>query len=152
MMMMATEIEYIITRPEAVEPRRMHHDDSAWDVFAAESTTIKPGEVKKIDIGLRMKYSPDYRMLLTSRSGMACNDSIEVAGSPTIIDCNYRGNVMVPLRNLSQKPYKVNVHDRIAQMIIEPFVSICFTQYADHLKFNSFKTERGAEGFGSTGR
>ena len=80
------------------------------------------------------------------RSGMAIKHGITVINSPGTIDCDYRGEVKVPIVNLSNEPFTITHGDRIAQMVFAAYAKASF-QTVTELS----NTERGAGGFGSTG-
>ena len=91
--------------------------------------------------------SPDYVALLFSRSGMGIKSGISLSNSVGVIDSDYRGEIGVGLHNTSDADYTVNPGDRIAQLMITPVIRPTVT-LVDELP----ASERGAGGFGSTGR
>ena len=91
--------------------------------------------------------SPDYVALLFSRSGMGIKSGICLSNSVGVIDSDYRGEIGVGLHNTSDADYTVNPGDRIAQLMITPVIRPTVT-LVDELP----TSERGAGGFGSTGR
>ena len=91
--------------------------------------------------------SPDYVALLFSRSGMGIKSGIRLSNSVGVIDSDYRGEIGVGLHNTSDADYTVNPGDRIAQLMITPVIRPTVT-LVDELP----ASERGAGGFGSTGR
>ena len=91
--------------------------------------------------------SPDYVALLFSRSGMGIKRGISLSNSVGVIDSDYRGEIGVGLHNTSDADYTVNPGDRIAQLMITPVIRPTVT-LVDELP----ASERGAGGFGSTGR
>jgi len=94
-----------------------------------------------------MALPDNYEAQIRPRSGLALKHGITVLNSPGTIDADYRGEVGVILINHGDKPFIVQRGDRIAQMIIAPFVQADF-QAVDSLS----ETERGAGGFGSSGK
>jgi len=119
------------------------------DLRAAIDTDIiiAPGDHALIPTGFAMALPDNYEAQVRPRSGLALKHAITVLNSPGTIDADYRGEVGVILINHGSEPFTVQRGDRIAQMIIAPFVQADF-QTVDSLS----ETERGAGGFGSSGR
>jgi len=109
--------------------------------------TIEPGKHALIKTGFAMALPDNYEAQIRPRSGLALKHGITVLNSPGTIDADYRGEVGVILINHGNEPFIVQRGDRIAQMIIAPFVQVDF-QAVDSLS----ETERGKGGFGSSGR
>lgn len=110
--------------------------------------TITPGEQGLIPTGLAIALpDPGYVALLYARSGLAIKHGLSPANCVGVIDSDYRGEIVVALRNYAKEPYTVEPGERIAQMVITPVVQaeIALVDELDH-------TDRGAGGFGSTGR
>ena len=100
-----------------------------------------------IPTGLRCEIPAGHEMQLRPRSGLALRHGISLPNTPATIDSDYRGPLGVALINLGDAPYTVQHGERIAQAVIAPVVQAQFT-LADRLS----ETDRGAGGFGSTGR
>ena len=110
--------------------------------------TINPGEIKVIPTGLAIALeSENYVAYIFARSGLAIKHGITLANCVGVIDSDYRGELCVGLTNISQTPYTIECDERIAQLVISP-VCICEPVEVEELD----DTERGAGGFGSTGR
>ena len=110
--------------------------------------TIQPGEQALIPTGLAISLpSADYVALLYARSGLAIKHGLSPANCVGVIDSDYRGEVVVALRNYAKEPYTVEPGERVAQLVITPVVQADIT-VVDELD----DTARGAGGFGSTGR
>lgn len=107
---------------------------------------ILPGEVKLVPTGLKVAFTKDFEMQIRSRSGLGVKSGIVVAQGVGTVDSDYRGEIMVPLRNLSETPFAINPGDRIAQAVFSPVSRAIFSvgTISDH-------TVRGEGGFGSTG-
>ena len=86
-------------------------------------------------------------MQIRPRSGLAAKNGITVLNTPGTIDADYRGEIKVILINLSKKNFKVNKGQRIAQMVLVPFLKVEFEEVKDLPN-----TIRGSGGFGSTGK
>lgn len=119
------------------------------DMYAAidEAVTIEPGETKFIPTGLAFEIPEGYAGFIYARSGLACKKGLAPANKVGVIDADYRGEVMVALHNHGLAAKTVEAGERIAQMIIAPFVTADFI-FSDELD----DTVRGEGGFGSTGR
>ena len=112
-----------------------------------EAVTIQPGETKFIPTGLAFEIPEGYAGFIYARSGLACKKGIAPANKVGVVDADYRGEVMVALHNHGLVSQTVEAGERIAQMIIAPFVAVNYV-FADELD----DTVRGEGGFGSTGR
>ena len=119
------------------------------DMYAAidEAVTVEPGETKLIPTGLSFEIPEGYAGFVYARSGLASKRGLAPANKVGVIDADYRGEVMVALHNHSKDPQTVEAGERIAQMIIAPFVAVNYV-FSDELD----DTVRGEGGFGSTGR
>lgn len=119
------------------------------DIYAAidEAVTIQPGETKFIPTGLAFEIPEGYAGFMHARSGLACKKGLAPANKVGVVDADYRGEVMVALHNHGKEAQTVEAGERIAQMIIAPFITANFI-FSDELD----DTVRGAGGFGSTGR
>lgn len=119
------------------------------DLYACmdESVTINPGETSFIKTGLAMEVPVGYAGLIYARSGLACKKGLAPANKVGVIDSDYRGEIMVALHNHSNEPVSVDSGERIAQLVITPYIVAAFNQ-VDELE----DTVRGEGGFGSTGR
>lgn len=108
---------------------------------------IEPGSHLLIKTGFAMALPDNYEAQIRPRSGLALKHGITVLNSPGTIDADYRGEVGVILINHGHQPFTVQRGDRIAQMIIAPFVQADF-RVATTLS----ETRRGSGGFGSSGK
>ena len=119
------------------------------DMYAAidEAVTIEPNETKFIPTGLAFEIPEGYAGFIYARSGLACKKGLAPANKVGVVDADYRGEVMVALHNHGKESQTVEAGERIAQMIIAPFITANFI-FSDELD----DTARGAGGFGSTGR
>lgn len=108
---------------------------------------IEPGEHALIPTGFAMALPDNYEAQVRPRSGLALKHAITVLNTPGTIDADYRGEVGVILMNHGKTAFHIQRGDRIAQMIIAPFVQADF-QTVSELS----ETERGAGGFGSSGK
>lgn len=107
---------------------------------------IQPNETKLIKTGLAMEIPEGYGGFIYARSGLATKRGLAPANKVGVVDADYRGEIMVALHNHSALPQTVAAGERIAQLVIAPFLKAEFT-LCDELD----KTVRGEGGFGSTG-
>ena len=117
------------------------------DVVAAEDLTLKPGQRHAVATGFAIAIPPGYEVQVRPRSGLALKHGITCLNTPGTIDEDYRGEVKVILANLGSEPFEVRRGERIAQLVPGPVLKAKFTEVAE-----LSETERGAGGFGSTGR
>ena len=108
--------------------------------------TLQPGETKLISIGIAMEIPAGYAGLVFARSGLASKRHLAPANKVGVIDPDYRGEFFVPMHNHGPVPQTVEPGERIAQMILTPFLTAQFVE-TETLS----DTVRGAGGFGSTG-
>lgn len=118
------------------------------DLYACidEEITINPGETKLIPTGLAMEIPVGYGGFIYARSGLATKKGLAPANKVGVIDADYRGEVMVALYNQSNIEQVIAPQERIAQLVIAPFLKIDFNVVEE---LND--TQRGEGGFGSTG-
>jgi dUTP pyrophosphatase len=117
------------------------------DLRAAEPATLKPGQRCLMPTGLAIALPEGYEAQVRPRSGLAVKHGVTVLNAPGTIDCDYRGEVKVPLINHGESVFVIARGDRIAQMVVAPVTRIAWTETA-----SLDETERGAGGFGSSGR
>ena len=119
------------------------------DLYAVSdgAITFLPGETKFVHTGLAMEIPVGYAGLVYARSGLATKRGLAPANKVGVIDADYRGEIMVALHNHSGKEQTIGAGERIAQLVITPFLKASFYE-ADELS----DTARGAGGFGSTGK
>lgn len=139
-----------LLRPQATPPAYQSAGAAGLDLSACPpddaAIEIPPGEVRLVPCGFAMCIPEGFEGQVRPRSGLASRHRITLPNTPGTIDSDYRGEVMVPLINLSPTPFVVDPGMRIAQLIIAP-VSRAHIEVCDTLD----ATQRGAGGFGSTG-
>ena len=111
-----------------------------------EDVIIRPGKTEMISTGLAMEVPEGYAGLIYARSGLASKRGLAAANKVGVIDSDYRGEIMVALHNHSEEAAVISHGERIAQLIITPYLTAEFTE-----KEVLEETERGFGGFGSTG-
>ncbi|MDE6867845.1 MAG: dUTP diphosphatase [Clostridia bacterium] len=108
---------------------------------------IKPHETALIPTGIALELPLGYAGLIYARSGLATKKGLAPANKVGVVDCDYRGEVKVALHNHSEAAQTVAVGERVAQLVITPYLAAEFV-----LKDELSETVRGSGGFGSTGR
>ena len=134
---------------KAILPTYGSEFSAGADLYACidESVAIAPGKTAFIGTGLAMELEIGYVALIYARSGLASKRGLAPANKVGVVDCDYRGEIMVALHNHSSQAQTIAPKERIAQMVITPYVKAEFEE-ADTLS----DTVRGEGGFGSTGR
>jgi dUTP pyrophosphatase len=130
--------------PGARLPERQHQTDAGADLFAREAYEIYPGEQKLVDTGVAVKIPRGFAAFIYNRSSQG-KKGIIIPHGVGVIDADYRGNLKVLLKNISEDPYIIATGDRIAQLVVQRVeLPIFYDTWND--------TERGTGGFGSTGQ
>ena len=135
--------------PNAIIPTYGTEFAAGADLYALTEGTVEltPNETKLIKTGIAMEIPKGYVGLVYARSGLACKRGLAPANKVGVIDADYRGEIMVALHNHSDKITSIENGERIAQMVIAPFIT------ADYNEVEELSdTDRGAGGFGSTGK
>lgn len=124
-------------------------DAAGMDLYAAVETavTLQPGERAAVPAGIMIAIPPGFEAQVRPRSGLARQHGISIVNSPGTIDADYRGPVQVLLINLGDEPFIIRRGERIAQMVVAPVARVIWNEAAA-----LDETERGAGGFGHTGR
>ena len=108
--------------------------------------TIRPGARALVPTGLSIAVPPGHEAQIRPRSGLALKKGITCLNTPGTVDSDYRGEVAVIVANLGEEDFVIRRGDRIAQMVIAPYVRAKWEEVSD-----LEETSRGAGGFGSTG-
>ena len=133
--------------PDLPLPAYAHPGDAGLDLFAADTTTLRPGERGLVPTGIALAIPEGFVGLVHPRSGSAVDHGLTVLNAPGTIDSGYRGEVKVLLVNLGQESVEITHGQRIAQLILMRLGTVDVRE-VDLLD----ATARGAGGFGSTGR
>lgn len=142
-------IDFVKLSPTAQMPTQGSEQAAGFDVYAdlenSSYISLAPGEYRKISTGIAIALPEGTFGALYPRSGMATKKGLILANGTGIIDADYRGPLLVAIKNTSNELQVINHGDRIAQLVVQPYVSV---------KFNQVKsigtTARGDGGFGST--
>ena len=138
-----------LLREQAQMPKYQSASAAAADLYAAleNPMTIEPGDIVRIPTGIAIDCGrDDLAIVLCARSGLAAK-GITLANGIGLVDADYRGEILVLTANIGSQPYTVAPGERIAQMMFVPVRRASFEE-SDALS----ETERGAGGFGSTGK
>lgn len=147
--MLAQKVNVKKLKEEAIVPTYGTDFAAGADLYACldEAVIIAPGETYLVKTGIAMEIPAGYAGLVYARSGLATKKGLAPANKVGVIDADYRGEIMVPLHNHSKVDAVIEPKERIAQMILTPFLTAQYT-VVDELS----DTDRGESGFGSTGR
>jgi len=130
--------------PEAMVPNKASPGAAGWDLYSAESVTIRAGKWLAVETGVAVSLPIDHVGLIWPRSGLSVKYGIDVLAG--VIDSDYRGGIAVVLVNHGTKPFKVDMNMGIAQLVVQKH-EMTQLQVVSELG----RTHRGVRGFGSTG-
>lgn len=143
------KVQVTILNDLATLPTRGSLDAAGYDLYAAieGEIVIPPSTSVKVPTGLAMAIPAGYFGGLYARSGLACKEGLRPANCVGVIDSDYRGEVIVCLTNDSQEVRVITPRQRIAQLIIQPYLD-----YDWEVTNTLDDTARGNGGFGSSGK
>ena len=142
---------YIARTEDAADlplPAYMSEGAAGMDLYAnvKEEVTVEKGSIKLIPTGIRIALPEGFEAQIRPRSGLALKNGISLVNSPGTIDSDYRGEIGVIVINLGENDFVVKRGDRIAQMVINRYEKVEWTESLDRVL-----TERGEGGFGHSG-
>ena len=145
---MTTPVAVKKLRPNAKLPTYGSQFAAGADLYACldAPVTIQPHQTYLVPTGLSMELPVGWAGMVHARSGMATKRDLAPANKVGVIDCDYRGEIMVSLHNHGSKPQTVEPGERIAQLVIMPYLTAQFFETEELTD-----TVRGEGGFGSTG-
>jgi dUTP pyrophosphatase len=132
--------------PALPVPEPAHPGDAGVDLYARVTVTLAPGERALVPTGVAVAIPDGHVGLVSPRSGLAIRNGISIVNTPGLVDSGYRGELQVIAVNLGDEPVTFQRGDRIAQLVVLPFVTPVFDVVAELPG-----SVRGADGFGSTG-
>lgn len=146
---MAVKINIKKLKDNATTPTYGSDYAAGADLYACldEALTIQPNETVFVGTGIAVEIPEGYAGLIYARSGLSCKRDLAPANKVGVVDADYRGEVTVALHNHGTEPQTIEKDERIAQMVVAPFLAIEFNE-VDELS----DTVRGVGGFGSTGK
>ena len=130
--------------PEATLPTRAHPDDAGLDLYGLEDAVLLPQSGKALRTGIAIALPVGHVGLVADRSSLA-KKGLKTAGG--VIDAGYRGEIQVVLWNISKEEIRISRGERIAQLMILPIATPAVLEVTE-----LDSTDRGAKGFGSTGK
>ena len=131
----------------ATLPTRGSEYAAGYDLYAVEGATIKAHETDKVGTGLAFELPDDTFAAIFARSGLATKQGLRPANCVGVCDSDYRGEYIVALHNDTEEDKTIEAGERIAQMVLMPYVKMEFAEVEE-----LSDTERGEGGFGSTGK
>lgn len=137
-----------LVSPNAVVPTYGSKCAAGMDLYSSDTYSIAPGETVLVHTGISMEIPDRYFGAIYPRSGLATKRGLRLANCVGVVDSDYRGEIMVALYNDSTETQSVELRDRIAQMVIQPYERPQVFDVVNELS----DTERGSGGFGHTGR
>ena len=130
----------------AILPSYAHHGDAGLDLHSVEDVVIPPAEARVVATGIAVELPEETEAELRPRSGLARDWAVTVLNSPGTIDSGYRGEIGVILINHGQREFRVAAGMRIAQLVVQRRLNV------EVVEVKSLAgTERGKDGFGSSG-
>lgn len=143
-----SKIKFIKLNENAIVPTYSTPFAAGADLYALPDSdvTLKAGETVLIHTGIAMQIPDGYAGFIFARSGIATKRGLAPANKVGVIDSDYRGEIMVALHNHSNEVQEIAAGERVAQMVIMPYVKAEFLE-CDALS----DTKRAEKGFGSTG-
>ena len=146
--MITQEIKFIKLDEKATVPSYGTEFSAGADLYAlpGQEIELNPNETTLVHTGIAMEIPEGFAGFVFARSGIATKRGLAPANKVGVIDSDYRGEIMVALHNHSDKIQKVEDNERVAQLVIMPYLRAEFTE-AETLE----DTKRASGGFGSTG-
>ena len=144
------DINIKLINENAKVPTRGSAQAAGYDLYAGvdHEIEIAPHDTVKVDTGIAIEIPNGYFGAIYARSGLATNYGLRPANCVGIIDSDYRGNIIVALHNDTDIKQKIGINERIAQLVIQPYLPVSFNVVVDDLS----ETDRGSSGFGDSGR
>ncbi len=131
----------------AILPTRGSTAAAGLDLYALDGVTVGAGETVLVHTGIALAIPEGYAGFIYARSGIATKRGLAPANKVGVIDADYRGEIMVALHNHSMTEQTVDAGERVAQLVVAPFLSVEL-DVVEALD----ETERASGGFGSTGK
>src|SRR4051794_29410175 len=143
------ELAIQLLHPDARPPARTRSGDAGYDLSCVEPFELAPGERAMVPTGVAVAIPAGMCGLVLPRSGLAIKHGISCVNAPGLVDPNYRGELRVILINHGAEPFAAQAGDRIAQLLLVPFLApdVVVVEELPH-----GGDDRGTGGFGSSGR
>jgi len=133
-------------RPDAFMPEKAYPDDSGYDIRIPQGLQFHVNELKLVEIGIRIELPRGWECQVRSRSSLPLKHGLIFALGVGTIDSGYRGEIKVPLLNISDMPVQLERGTAVVQLVFHKLDSMYIREAPV-----SLDTERGEGGFGSTG-
>ena len=140
------KIPFLRLDPELSTPKAAHPGDAGIDLYARVDAALEPGAWTVVPTGIAVAIPIGHAGLVAPRSGLAARHGISVVNGPGVVDAGYRGEVRVILINHGKSRVDLRRGDRIAQLVVVPIAATELVEVAELPD-----SDRGADGFGSTG-
>jgi dUTP pyrophosphatase len=144
-------VEVLIQRLDPADERELPSyattGSAGLDLRSSENLVLKSGSRALVGTGIAIALPDNFEAQVRPRSGLAVKHGVTVLNSPGTIDADYRGEIKVPLINHGQEDFTITRGDRIAQMVVAPVVQVTLKSVS-----SLDETQRGASGFGSSGK
>ena len=143
---LSVQFQRLPSNPDLPLPARATPQASGYDIRSAIEVVLNPGEIRLISTGLIMELPEGMECQVRPRSGLALKYGITLPNSPGTIDPDYRGEVKIIIQNLGSEQVTLIRGERVAQLVFSLFES---PEVSEVKELSS--TDRGEDGFGSTG-
>lgn len=131
--------------PHVPLPSQGHPGDASYDMYAAETVTLAPGERAQVKTGIKIQLPKGFGLLIWDRSSLSHKHGLKTLGG--VIDEGYRGEIRIGIANISDVSYTINQYDRVAQCMLKKVEDTVFVEGEV-----AQDTTRGEGAFGSTGK
>lgn len=127
---------------DAVIPTKAHETDLGWDLYAPDNYVLYSNDIRLIRTGIKLEFPVEYGAIIKDRSSMAIRGFLVLGG---VIDCDYRGEIVVMLCNVTDRSLTIIKGSKVAQLLLFPVIS---ETMKEGIVPNN--TPRGEKGFGSS--
>lgn len=147
--LLKVELPFKKLHPDAVVPTYAYELDSGFDLFSVEEVCLVPFGRALVPTGLAFEVPDGTELQIRTKSGLAINQGLMVLNSPGTVDCGYLGEIKVIVINMNDYAVTIPKHQKVAQGVLCPVFNGKKVKLTE--KNNLGKSERGENGFGSTG-
>lgn len=144
------KIKVVKERSGAILPTKKNPEDAGWDVYSCEDVKIDSHSRKLVEIGVRIKAPQGYYYTFAPRSGHAFKSNV-IPSHHNVMDSGYTGSCAVLMYNRSDDSYLIHKGERFCQIVFYRVPSFVIEEVSDE-EFYNITSNRGGEGFGSSGR
>lgn len=143
--------DYLIIKllhPNAKVPSKAYQNDAGYDLYAFNKVVIEPWQSALIGTQVSLALPPKTYGRIASRSSVACHRNLEVGAG--VVDNGYRGEIKILMRNFSDIQQTIEIHEKIAQIIVTPYESPAIKVITGEISDVLGNTDRNCKGFGSS--